>query len=28
VMGFEWYITTGERVPRDAFGKHPWFSKE
>jgi len=28
VMGFEWYITKGERVPRDAFGKHPWFSKE
>jgi len=28
VMGFDWYITKGERVPRDAFGKHPWFSKE
>ncbi len=28
LMGFEWYITRGERVPRDAFGKHPWFSKE
>ncbi len=28
VMGFEWYITKGERVPRNAFGKHPWFSAE
>jgi len=28
VMGFEWCITKGERVPRDAFGKHPWFSRE
>ena len=27
VRGFEWYITRGERVPRDHFGKHPWFSK-
>jgi len=26
VMGFEWYITRGERVPRNEFGKHPWFS--
>ncbi len=26
VRGFEWYVTKGEPVPRDAFGKHPWFS--
>ena len=26
VRGFEWYVTRGEPVPRDAFGKHPWFS--
>jgi len=26
VSGFEWYVTRGEPVPRDAFGKHPWFS--
>lgn len=26
VMGFDWYITRGERVPRNHFGKHPWFS--
>jgi hypothetical protein len=24
--GFEWYVTRGEPVPRDQFGKHPWFS--
>ncbi len=24
--GFEWYVTRGESVPRDQFGKHPWFS--
>ncbi len=24
--GFEWYVTRGEPVPRDKFGKHPWFS--
>ena len=28
VMGFDWYITRQERVPRNAFGKHPWFSAE
>ncbi len=26
VQGFEWYVTRGEPVPRDQFGKHPWFS--
>ncbi len=26
VRGFEWYVTRGEPVPRDKFGKHPWFS--
>jgi hypothetical protein len=26
VRGFEWYVTRGEPVPRNAFGKHPWFS--
>ena len=26
VGGVEWYITRGERVPRNKFGKHPWFS--
>lgn len=26
VTGFEWYVTRGEPVPRDKFGKHPWFS--
>lgn len=26
VSGFEWYVIRGEPVPRDAFGKHPWFS--
>jgi len=26
VGGFEWYITRNELVPRDKFGKHPWFS--
>lgn len=26
VRGFEWYVTRGEPVPRDQFGKHPWFS--
>ena len=26
LRGFEWYVTRGEPVPRDAFGKHPWFS--
>jgi hypothetical protein len=26
VKGFEWYVTRGEPVPRNQFGKHPWFS--
>jgi hypothetical protein len=26
VKGFEWYVTRGERVPRNNFGGHPWFS--
>ena len=26
VRGFEWYVTRNEVVPRDKFGKHPWFS--
>lgn len=26
VSGFEWYVIHGEPVPRDKFGKHPWFS--
>lgn len=26
VRGVEWYVTRGEPVPRDQFGKHPWFS--
>jgi hypothetical protein len=26
VGGFEWYLTRGEPVPRNAFGTHPWFS--
>ena len=26
VRGFEWYVTRGEAVPRNAFGTHPWFS--
>ncbi len=25
VRGFEWYIIHGEAVPKNAFGKHPWF---
>jgi hypothetical protein len=24
--GFEWYALRGERVPRNQFGSHPWFS--
>ena len=27
VRGFEWYVTRGEAVPRNAFGTHPWFSE-
>lgn len=26
VQGFEWYLTRGEAVPREQFGRHPWFS--
>lgn len=26
IRGFEWYVVRGEPVPRDHFGKHPWFS--
>jgi len=26
VGGFEWYVTRGEPVPRNQFGRHPWFS--
>ena len=26
VGGFEWYLIRGEVVPRNNFGKHPWFS--
>ena len=26
VKGFEWYVTRGEPVPRNQFGKHQWFS--
>jgi len=24
--GFEWYVTSGEPVPRNHFGRHSWFS--
>ena len=27
VRGFEWCLTTGEPVPRNQFGSHPWFSE-
>ena len=26
VRGFEWYVTRGEVVARNQFGRHPWFS--
>ncbi len=26
VRGFEWYVVRGESVPRNQFGRHPWFS--
>ena len=26
VKGFDWYVTRGEPVPRNQFGRHPWFS--
>jgi len=27
VRGFEWFVTRDEAVPRDKFGRHPWFSR-
>jgi len=26
VSGFRYHLEEGDRVPRDHFGKHPWFS--
>ena len=26
VGGFAWYVPRGEAVPRNQFGRHPWFS--
>lgn len=26
VRGFDWFVTRGEAVPRNHFGRHPWFS--
>ncbi|MBU2678299.1 MAG: hypothetical protein KJP16_14615 [Gammaproteobacteria bacterium] len=26
VRGFEWYVVRNEPVPRNQFGRHPWFS--
>jgi len=26
VKGFEWFVTRDEAVPRNHFGRHPWFS--
>jgi hypothetical protein len=26
VSGFDWYVTRGEPVKKNAFGTHPWFS--
>ena len=26
VNGYKWFIEKGEAVPRNQFGKHPWFS--
>jgi len=28
VMGVDWYVTKGEAVPRNHWGKHPWYSAE
>lgn len=28
VSGVEWYVTRGEPVPKEKFGKHPWFSAQ
>lgn len=27
VAGFEWWVTSGEPVPNNQFGRHPWFSE-
>ena len=27
VRGVEWFVTRREPVPKNAFGKHPWFSE-
>ena len=24
---FEWWVTTGDRVSKNQFGRHPWFSE-
>lgn len=26
IGGFDWYLRHGKPVPRDHFGRHPWFS--
>ncbi|UCG72854.1 MAG: hypothetical protein JSV45_00260 [Chromatiales bacterium] len=26
IKGFAWYLARGEPVPRNQFGRHPWFS--
>ena len=26
VRGFDWYLGRGEAVPRNQWGRHPWFS--
>jgi len=26
IRGFEWYLQNDEPVPRNQFGRHPWFS--
>ncbi len=28
VMGVDWYVTRGQPVPRNQWGRHPWFSPE
>lgn len=28
IRGFEWWVTTGEPVPNNQFGRHPWFSEQ
>ena len=28
VRGIEWAVVRQEAVPRDAFGRHPWFSAQ